>query len=135
MSRLFSKYHSSKIYFVKQLCFGNKNWIDLYIIGVRLNDLANSGKIGCILADFEELPRVSSEAYVSSDLYLYKYENVCLCVFVYVCVCSRFSRSFGIPFGKKLLFGLAKDSKTIIFQKSFFPRVVALFLYFFKISL
>ena len=79
---------------------------------------------------------LSQSCCIVFNLYLYKYENVCLCVCV--CVCFRVFlghlQSDWDTLWPKVAFWPRNGSKTIIFQKKFFFRVIALFLYFFKIS-
>ena len=65
-------------------------------------------------------------------LYLYKYENVCLSAHVFL---GHFETDWETLWHKHVYRSL-ECSKTIIFLKMlFFKRVIALFLYFFKISL
>ena len=79
----------------------------------------------------------NSFAWMMIYLYLYKYENVCVSMY-FVCVFAFFSaiwNPIGIPFGTKLLLGPEWVLKQYDFKKKKIRRVIALFLYFFKISL
>ena len=84
---------------------------------------------------------ILSSLYSVVIIFLYEmqistYINTKMCVCLSVCVFLGHLESDGDTLWHKVSFWSRKGSKTIIFKKKFFfRRVIALFLYFFKISL